>query len=404
MKNFTHKTWINFIFGGALFILAISNLLNYNQLQQLLSANNWVIHTYQVIEKINDAMLATVDSERLERAYLASGDKTTLQNFKRDTQETLASVDSIKKLTIKNMAQQKRITQIEAAIRKHIHLSQNIIAIAQNEGREAALKAEKMTTGKDHIEPIKNLVLEMTAAEVDLLQARNEQALYHNRKSHIMTISVSCLSAVLLLLSFYLLNHQITLRQKDALALKKANDTLHFLSVRDPLTGLYNRRYLQETLQRETLSSLRKKTSLAIIMADIDHFKRFNDTYGHDTGDSVLKNIGKLFQEHVRGSDVVCRYGGEEFIIVLYDTHLEAAKQFAERVRENMRRISIQYGNSTLGSITLSQGIAVFPSHGITPKTLIESADRALYMAKERGRDRVICANEEVIKAENTLM
>lgn len=177
-----------------------------------------------------------------------------------------------------------------------------------------------------------------------------------------------------------------------AIANIKLRETLRFLSIRDPLTGLYNRRYLEETLQGEILRAVRNHSTFALIMIDIDHFKRFNDTNGHEAGDTILSHIGKLFQDRVRGSDMVCRFGGEEFIMVLYDSNTEAAKAFSERLRISVHHLSIKYGIGNIGAITISQGIAMFPKNGTSPKMLIEEADKALYKAKAAGRDRVFFA------------
>ncbi len=177
-----------------------------------------------------------------------------------------------------------------------------------------------------------------------------------------------------------------------ALANLKLRETLRIQSTRDPLTGLFNRRYMEETLEREIRRAARRQRSLAAIMIDIDHFKRFNDTFGHEAGDTLLREMGTYLRSRVRGEDLACRYGGEEFILILPETTLEIAEKRAEEIREGVKHLHVSINGQTLGTITLSAGVAVYPDHGLDSLQLVRNADSALYQAKEQGRDRVIIA------------
>ena len=179
-----------------------------------------------------------------------------------------------------------------------------------------------------------------------------------------------------------------------ALAKLKLQEALQQLSVRDPLTGLFNRRYLEESMERELIRAARQGKEMGVIMVDIDHFKRSNDMFGHDGGDALLRKLGKLLQQHVRGSDIACRYGGEEFILILPDASIEATRQRAEQIKETVKNLRVHQGQKVLDPITLSLGVAVFPSHGTTHRALLQAADVALYRAKETGRDRVCLAGK----------
>lgn len=159
-------------------------------------------------------------------------------------------------------------------------------------------------------------------------------------------------------------------------------------ATRDALTGLYNRRYLEETLTREIERARRQQGTLAAIMLDVDFFKRFNDNYGHEAGDVVLAAIGRLLGKNIRASDVACRYGGEEFTILLPDTDAAQAAERAELIRRAAHEMVLEY-DKKLPAVTLSLGVAEFPLHGETGATLLAAADAALYRAKENGRDRV---------------
>ena len=177
-----------------------------------------------------------------------------------------------------------------------------------------------------------------------------------------------------------------------ALANLKLRDTLRQQSLRDPLTGLYNRRFLEEYLVHERVRATRKNRPLSVIMLDIDHFKRVNDTFGHDAGDAVLRRMGLVLQGHVRGSDIACRIGGEEFALLLPEASLVTAYQRAERILDTVRHMQVKHRGQTLGAITVSLGVAAFPKHGDTPEALIRAADQALYQAKQGGRNKLASA------------
>jgi diguanylate cyclase (GGDEF)-like protein/PAS domain S-box-containing protein len=188
----------------------------------------------------------------------------------------------------------------------------------------------------------------------------------------------------------------ITDRKQAQDALIRSEAQLREQSVRDHLTGLYNRRYMEATLERELLRASRKQFSLGVIMLDVDNFKRFNDTYGHATGDEILHKLGNFLLEHVRGEDVPCRYGGDEFIIVLPEASREVTRKRAELLRENVHRFQIQFSGEICEAVTLSLGVAVFPEDGSTSAAILKVADTSLYCAKRKGRNQVIDANQEL--------
>ena len=170
----------------------------------------------------------------------------------------------------------------------------------------------------------------------------------------------------------------------------RLRDALRAQSTKDPLTGLYNRRSLTEMLQREIRRAGRAELPLCLLMLDLDHFKRFNDTYGHDAGDTVLRETASLLVRSIRAEDFVCRYGGEEFVIVLPTADLRAAGLRAEDIRSRIRDLVVMHHGHSLGLVTASIGVAAFPQHGATERELLQAADSALYQAKKDGRDRVV--------------
>lgn len=182
----------------------------------------------------------------------------------------------------------------------------------------------------------------------------------------------------------------------------RLREALRSQSIRDSLTGLFNRRYLEETFDREIHRVLRSKQPLGLMMLDLDHFKKFNDTFGHDAGDAVLQETGALFASKIRGEDIACRYGGEEFVLILPNADLANTCKRAEELRADAKNLHVMYNGQALGEITISIGVACYPIHGATAQELFASADAALYQAKRAGRDRVAIGkniNEEAISA-----
>lgn len=177
-----------------------------------------------------------------------------------------------------------------------------------------------------------------------------------------------------------------------ALANLALREKLRNQSIRDPLTGLFNRRYTEETLEREIHRASRSAETLAVLMLDVDHFKRFNDTFGHEAGDQVLCEIGKVLTTHTRASDVVSRMGGEELLVVLPSARGDDAERKAQELRAEISKLRVMHAGRDLGEVTISIGVAIYPQHGSTSSELLRSADAALYTAKREGRDRVVVA------------
>lgn len=183
-------------------------------------------------------------------------------------------------------------------------------------------------------------------------------------------------------------NIQLRLKQLYE-ALQEKNRQLRELANRDGLTGLYNHRYFHEQLSKDFLRARRYHESLSCILLDIDYFKKFNDTYGHQTGDIVLSTLGQVIRDSIRDSDFAARYGGEEFALVLYHADRPTAINVAERLRQMVEHCEVRDKDHVL-HVTISLGVATFPHEQISnPKQIVECADKALYKAKENGRNRV---------------
>ncbi|MEO5363538.1 MAG: diguanylate cyclase [Magnetococcus sp. DMHC-8] len=185
----------------------------------------------------------------------------------------------------------------------------------------------------------------------------------------------------------------LTTTVREAVELSLANlrmrEKLKEQAVRDVLTGLFNRRYLDETLPREVSRATRLQQPLAVAMVDVDHFKRFNDTFGHDAGDRVLREVSVLLRTRLRKSDLACRYGGEELTVVMPGLDVGSAWERMETIRQEIKEIHIEHNGVALGQVSVSIGMAALPRHGAVGEDLLRKADAALYVAKQSGRDQV---------------
>jgi diguanylate cyclase (GGDEF)-like protein len=175
-----------------------------------------------------------------------------------------------------------------------------------------------------------------------------------------------------------------------SLANLRLREVLRNQSIRDPLSGLFNRRYMEESLERELHRAARKQRPLGLILLDLDHFKLVNDTYGHEAGDGLLREVGFFLQSRTRREDIACRYGGEEFLLILPEASLESTRQRAEQLRQDYKNLTVHRRGRSVGAVTVSLGVAVFPEHGSSATALLRAADAALYCAKTEGRDRVV--------------
>lgn len=182
-----------------------------------------------------------------------------------------------------------------------------------------------------------------------------------------------------------------------AIATLNLRTKLEHQSIRDALTGLFNRHFMQISLERELSRAARRKQILAVLMLDVDHFKQFNDTHGHVAGDAVLREIAKIFQANIRAEDVACRYGGEEFTILLPDVSADIALERAEKILEAVANLQVTLDTQTYREFGVSIGIAFYPADGDSADLLLRRADEALYRSKRNGRNRVSVTEGHVV-------
>jgi diguanylate cyclase (GGDEF)-like protein/PAS domain S-box-containing protein len=208
------------------------------------------------------------------------------------------------------------------------------------------------------------------------------------------TLGVLCLTDGITPKDSHRVQQQLAVMVGEAIKLSLSNlrlrEKLHEQAMRDPLTGLFNRRYLEETLPRELHRAQREKSPVCVVMLDLDHFKQFNDTFGHEVGDLMLRKLGEVLQNNLRKSDIACRQGGDEFLLVLTDSSLEHTWQRVEQFRILVKEMQIRHDGNQLGVMTLSAGIVEAGEYRKTVGELLRAADKALYVAKQAGRDRIV--------------
>jgi len=185
---------------------------------------------------------------------------------------------------------------------------------------------------------------------------------------------------------------------KLALSNLNLQNKLREQAIRDPLTGLLNRRFLEETLARDVYRAQRRNSPLCVAMLDLDDFKQFNDTFGHDAGDSLLRELGRVIREKLRKSDILCRYGGDEFVILLPQTEKNSALVVAKRLQEMMRKTQFLTDEGLNLNVRCSMGLATYPEDAKSSHEIIRQADEMMYMVKNTTRDNIAVAQQGLIK------
>jgi diguanylate cyclase (GGDEF)-like protein len=184
-----------------------------------------------------------------------------------------------------------------------------------------------------------------------------------------------------------------------AIASLNLRNRLEHQSVRDGLTGLFNRHFMEMALERELRRAHRQQTPVALLILDVDNFKKFNDNFGHQAGDCILQNVAEILKHILRSEDVICRYGGEEFIAILPGISFEMALERADQLRRKVSEAHPQFGGENLHGVTVSVGVAMYPLHADSAEKLVRAADRALYEAKHQGRNRIVIARQPGVEA-----
>ena len=539
-----------------IFILII-NYISYRQADKFLTANNWVIHTYKIMQATDDMLQDILDIESVTHEYIISGNEKNLDSYNSKTSKIMSDIATVQNLTTNNPVPQQILNKLKPHLLQQIKLFDESIKERKSVKSQTKFGEKLINYDQSLMEEIKQLINNLNETEIAILQQHEDETL-RSFDTTIYITSIATIVNIFFLVSIMFLFNRLLISYKESnlkiesaftelenqantmsiinemnnilgssssiketlqiislyikrllpftagtvylmkasanylestaewnspklrekifsptqcwslrqgrihtyyhdeagiicehnentadlpsyvcvpmlaqneiigvlyleilqasgkvqqaiqklveqnqlmiqnlagqIALSISNIKLHEIlktrSTRDPLTNLYNRAYLNETLERDIQRAKRKNISIAIVMMDLDHFKNANDAYGHEAGDSILKQIAKLLTENIRESDIICRYGGEEFLIVFYDTTLESTVARIEHIRKIISELQFNF-SGILYSPTASFGIAMYPEHGDeNPDKLIKASDEAMYQSKHNGRNK----------------
>ncbi|HEY9762987.1 MAG TPA: diguanylate cyclase [Trichocoleus sp.] len=358
----------------------------FENIRKSIEIDRRVLQSYKTIETIETTRALLKDIEIGKYHYVTTGSEDALEPYYSAINQIEKKISSLKTLA-RNTRQQEIIRALEPMISQEIRLSERIIATRKEQGFAAAQDLLTATQRQREIKAIQTLFSQMSDHERELLEFLSEKTTESNRNSLLTVFSL--IITILGLLIFSSLLTRNYLGKKAELEARLSQIAAH-----DELTGLYNRRELNRLLRREIERFQRTRQAFSFVLLDIDNFKWVNDTYGHQTGDDVLKWIAQKIRTNTRSVDLPARFGGEEFSLLLPESSLDDAFSMAERIRQAIASTPFesegQENRAVQLTITISAGISLFSRIEKTEAELISEADQALYQAKNEGRNRCI--------------
>ena len=328
-----------------------------------------------------------VDAETSQRGFLITGNADYLEAYNDALSSLTPTFVELYESTAYEPIWEQRLDTLQSLVFLKFRELQMSIELRWHSGFSAAQKLTMTNEGKRTMDRIRKLIAEFRLDEArafSLQEKRVQETVTTARASFWAITLVGLVLLVYVLYTLWL----------NLVEIRKTERTLRRQALRDPLTGLFNRRFFDAGLEQEIMRSRRSGEPVSLLILDIDHFKHYNDEYGHEAGDAVLRAIGQLLQTQVRGGDVACRYGGEEFVVLMPSAPMESAKQRGKQILEAIRGLEIPHQGHLLPPVTASLGVAEFPSHASDADGMLEAADNALYAAKRTGRDRMVISGE----------
>ncbi len=364
-------------------VLIINAAITYRSGMHLLE------HSRNAARALNSSRLVAelqgrlVDAETSQRGFIITGNADYLEAYSDALTSLTPTFMELYESTANEPLWEQRLDALQSLVFLKFRELQTSIELRRSSGFAAAQKLTMTNKGKRTMDRIRKLIDEFRSDEARAFSIQERLLRETVSTARASFWAVTLVGLVLLIYVLYTL--WLTLVE-----VRKTENTLRRQALRDPLTGLFNRRFFDAGLAQEIMRSRRSGKPASLLILDIDHFKNYNDEYGHEAGDAVLRAIGQLLQTHVRGSDVACRFGGEEFVILMPDAALDSAKQRGNQILEAIRGLEVPHQGQLLPPVTASLGLAEFPSHARDAEGILEAADHALYVAKRAGRDRMV--------------
>jgi diguanylate cyclase (GGDEF)-like protein len=381
--------------------------------------NRWEARSYKVQTQIQHVLALVTKAKAGERGFLLSGDIRFIDSRTDDLADIEPDIASLQHLIADDPVQQTNILQLHIHLIEGMRVVEQVIRLARHGQIDVARQISSSRLARTGMDNIENSIAVMVQEEEQLLKQRTAAIETYQQNTTrlflflLFLVLVSLIAVYVAVRATYKktvtmlqsisqadehlaetnlhLEQQMLLVKEQAVQLEaqkaeleEANQRLTVLAITDGLTGLNNHRAFQEKLAEEFERTQRYKTPTSVLLLDVDKFKTYNDTFGHPEGDLVLKTVSKVLQETARETDTICRYGGEEFVIVLPSTGEQGAIAAAEKFRT-----AIEQQPWRLRTVTASFGIATLHADSITARTLVVQADQALYSSKETGRNRV---------------
>ncbi|HEV8262254.1 MAG TPA: diguanylate cyclase [Burkholderiales bacterium] len=352
-----------------------------------------VEHSRNAARALNSSRLVVelqgrlVDAETSQRGFIITGNADYLEAYGDALTSLTPTFMELYESTAEDPSWEQRLDTLQALLFLKFRELQTSIELRQRSGFAAAQKLTRTNEGKRTMDRIRKLIGEFRSDEAYAFSVQERRVKETVTTARASFWAVTLVGLVLLIYVLYTL-------WLNLVEVRKTESTLRRQALRDPLTGLFNRRFFDAGLEQEIMRSRRSGNPASLLILDIDHFKKYNDEYGHEAGDAVLRAIGQLLQTQVRGGDVACRFGGEEFVILMPNAPLESAKERGKQILEAIRGLEVPHQGHLLPSVTASLGVAEFPTHGNDADGILEAADNALYIAKRTGRDRMVVSGE----------
>jgi len=352
-----------------------------------------VEHSRNAARALNSSRLVVelqgrlVDAETSQRGFIITGNADYLEAYGDALTSLTPTFMQLYESTAEDPLWEQRLDTLQALLFLKFRELQTSIELRQRSGFAAAQKLTMTNEGKRTMDRIRKLIGEFRSDEAYAFSVQERRVKETVTTARASFWAVTLVGLVLLIYVLYTL-------WLNLVEVRKTESTLRRQALRDPLTGLFNRRFFDAGLEQEIMRSRRSGNPASLLILDIDYFKKYNDEYGHEAGDAVLRAIGQLLQTQVRGGDVACRFGGEEFVILMPNAPLESAKERGKQILEAIRGLEVPHQGHLLPSVTASLGVAEFPTHGNDADGILEAADNALYIAKRTGRDRMVVSGE----------